>query len=185
MPGAHGVHGAHVRSATGPHGDDSNVPSAHGVEHAAHAVSVNDEQGAVANWVESHVVQVAHVVPLPVKPGAHVHCTKPPRSAQAAWGLQPPLSTAHAPIPAGTQKPPMHESPVPQRMPHAPQSRLSLSSSTQPSAQATSGSPHETYAGCAHATSVEQARTNAHQRTSASVSHPIAITAAAACYRGG
>lgn len=71
----------------------------HGAEHAAHTVSVNGVHGAVANCVESHAVHAAHVKPVPVNPGVHMHCTEPPTSAHAAWGLQPPLSIAHAPTP--------------------------------------------------------------------------------------
>jgi hypothetical protein len=180
VPGKHGWHGLHTRSVNGPHGVDSYCsPGAHVCEHTLHTASANGVHGDEAYDCESHIVHSAQLVPLPVKPGLHWQSTTPPTSMQNASGLQPPLFVAHGPTGfSGTQNPALHVSPLPHSMPQPPQLSSSSVRSTQPSGHTANGSEHETYAGCAHAASIEQTKPKAmaERRTRASVSHPFGVS---------
>lgn len=181
MPGPHVEHGAHVRSWNGLHGPTSQLPTSHGGAQAAHVVSVVGVHGACANCPGTHVAQAAHVVPEPVNPGRQVHSAPAPASTHNASGLQPPLSTAHAPVPPGTQPPSTQLDPATQAWPHPPQLASSLSRSKQPLRQATSGGSHETKVGCGEHAASAAAAAAAHDRratrTGASVTQPGAAPA--------
>lgn len=146
VPCPQNVHGLHTRSAIGPHGDASNMPSMHAGEHNVQTVSATGEHGAEMNCVGAHAVQAAQEKPSPVKPGPHRHSTEVPVSTHIACALQPPLLVAHAPA-ALRQWPPEHVSVMPQRVPQAPQFSGSVWRSTQPSSHTVDESGHETSAG--------------------------------------
>jgi hypothetical protein len=69
----------------------------HAGEQPMHTVSAIGVQGIAVYDDESQTVHAAQLVPLPVNPGLHAHCTVPEISMQNASALQPPLFVAHAP----------------------------------------------------------------------------------------
>lgn len=181
MPAPHAEHGAHVRSWNGLHGPASQLPTSHGGAQAAHVVSVVAVHGVCANCPGTQVVQAAHVVPEPVNPGRQVHSAPAPTSTHWAFGLQPPLSITHAPVPPGTQPASMQLDPAAQAWPHPPQLASSLPRSKQPLGHATRGGSHDTKVGCGEHAASAAAAAAAHDRratrTGASVTQPGAAPA--------